>query len=186
MAWDWDKIKSTKTVARESVPIIMDREWGQKLGEAQIRADFLQQQAAKNPSDTTLLPEIEELNAEIERLSAQRDDKVCVFVFRGISGDRYERLVGAHRPTKDQRTAAAQRGQTVSYNEDTFPLALVQVCLVEPRLTRDQIAEIWDGGDDDMDPDADDAPAGARWNSAEKGALFQGAQLANMSRPSAM
>lgn len=182
MAWDWDKIVSTKTAARESVPIIMDRDWGERLGKAQVKHAVLVEQHQRDKSNTALLDEITQLADEIEELTEQKPDKVCTFVFRSIAPDRYERLVRRHPPTQTQRSAAAKLGRTMSFNEETFPQALIKACLVEPKLTGDQIDEMWTGGGDDVDPDDPEAPVGARFSSAELADLFMTAQTANMSR----
>lgn len=183
MSWDWDKIVSTKTAARETVSLIMDRAWGQRLGEVQLRHGILQEQVQRSPGDTALLAEIEELTTEIEQLTAEKPDKVCDFVFRSIAPGRYERLVNAHPPTQQQRQRAAKRGQQVAFNEDTFPQALVKACLVSPRLTSEQVDEMWQAGTDSDDPDDPDAPVGERFSSGELAALFQTAQVANVGRP---
>lgn len=184
MAWDWDQIKSAKTAAREYADIVMDRAWATRLGEAQMRMAVLEEQLSRRPSDTSLKLDVEELAIDIEALSAEKDSKVCRFVFKGISADRYERIVAACPPTSDQRKRAAAAGRSVAFDEDRFPRELVKACLVEPRLTSAQVDELWEPGSDD-DEDADDAPAGAKWTSAELAALFQAAQLANVSRPRA-
>lgn len=182
MAWDWEKIVATKTTARESVDIVMDRAWGQRLGEAQLRVAVLQEQVTRSPSDTTLTGEIEELTGEIEELTALKPEKVCTFVFKSIAADRYERLVNAHPPTQEQRTRAAKLGRSVSFNEDTFARALVAACMIEPRLTRAQIDELWTSGADDDDTPEDERSIGSRFSSAELAALFMTAQAANMGR----
>jgi hypothetical protein len=182
MSWDWDKIVSTKTAARESVDIVMDRGWGERLGRAQMRHAVLVEQQQRDRSNTALLDEVTQLSDEIEDLIEQKPDKVCTFVFRSIAPDRYERLVRRHPPTQTQRSAAAKLGRSVSFNEETFPQALIKACLVEPKLTGEQVDALWNGGGDDVDPDDPEAPIGSRFSSAELADLFITAQTANMSR----
>jgi hypothetical protein len=182
MSWTWEQVKGVKTSSRESVEIVMDRDWGDRLREAQIRLGQLRRELAERPSDTTLKPELDDLERLVTDLSAEKPSKVCRFVFRGLPPDRYERIVKAHPATKEQRTQGAKLGGTPGYDVDTFPLALVQACLVEPHLTREQVAELWDAGDPDLDIDDPAQPAGARWTSAELAALFLAAQSANVSR----
>ena len=167
MSFSFDEIKARKKLPVEEVPIVLDGEWGQQVLDAQERMVALESSLRARPGDTTLIGELDELLAEIERLNAERDEHVAVFKFKGLGRDRYERLVRAHPPTQEQRKQAARESSGASWNRDTFPPALIHACLVEPSMTLEQVVELL----------ADD-----EWNEADAGALFSGASSACLSR----
>lgn len=164
----FDQIKERKKLPTEIVPIVLDGAWGQEMIEAQTTVQALEAAARTRPSDTTLTPQIEEATAKLDALIEQRSEKVADFKFKALGRDRYERLIKAHPPTKDQRTEAARQQRNVTWNEDTFPPALISACLISPKMTEAQVRELLD--DDE-------------WNEADCGALFTGAQQACLTRP---
>lgn len=175
--------RSKKTRPSVKVRIILNQEWGEQLGEYQVRVDLLKRDVGKRGTDTSLIPEIDELTDKIQAMIDQADEEILEVKMVGLPAERYERLVRAHPPTKEQRQKAAAMNTQVAFNEDTFPVALVQACWKSPRdgWSNEDIAELWNAGEEDHEDD-EDAPAGARWNSAELGSLFMGAQQACMSR----
>lgn len=164
----FDQIKERKKLPNEIVPIVLDGSWGQQVIEAQSAVQALEAAARIRPSDTSLNPQIDEATKVLDDLLAQRPEMVADFKFKGLGRDRYERLIKAHPPTKDQRTDAARQQRNVTWNEDTFPPALISACLISPKMTEAQVRELLD--DDE-------------WNEADCGALFTGAQQACLTRP---
>lgn len=61
--------------------------------------------------------------------------------FRGISSQRYDRLIAAHPP----RNADKKKGY--AYNPDTFGPAIVAATCVDPEMTLDDAKEIWESDD---------------------------------------
>jgi hypothetical protein len=174
--------RSRKTRYRETVKIILDSEWGEKLGKLQIRLAFLERQGRERPGDTSLLPEIEEVTTEIEAMMEDADQNILTVEFVGLSADRYERLMRAHPPTPEQRKQGARDGQAVNFNPDTLPPSLVAACWAKPSSwTEADIRELWDSGDEGREDD-EDQPAGSKWNSGELADLFRGAQVACLAR----
>lgn len=183
MALTAAQAKARKQRMTEEVKIPLDPQWARRLGEAQIRLRQVTAQAEARPSDTSLLDEMNAAAEEVEQLMSEADDNVLTVTFVGLPGETYERFVRMFPPTKEQRAQAAKDGRNVTFNEDTFPLAIVQRCWKAPRegWSDEDIAELFNPGEDGHEDD-DDAPAGARWNSAELSALFYGAQAANAAR----
>lgn len=174
--------RARKTQHTETVKIILNDEWGRKLAQLQERADLIQRDVSLGRRDTSLIEQLDEVNAEIEAVLEEAKDEVLEVVFVGLSPDRYDRLIRAHPPTKEQRTEAAKEGRTLSWNTETFPQDLVAACWRSPDgWSREDIVELWDSGEEGHEDD-DEAPAGSKWNSSELGALFLGAQGACMSR----
>ena len=60
------------------------------------------------------------------------------FTFKAMSSWEWDRLVGQHPPTKDEREA----GQT--WNAKTMPAALIAKCLVSPTLTLQQVEAMYE------------------------------------------
>jgi hypothetical protein len=177
-----EQVKAKKTRHVEEVKIVLDDAWGRKLGELQKRAELIQRDAAFGQGSRSLVEQMDECNAEIEALLEEAGDEVLSVEFVGLHPDRYEKLVKLHAPTREQRTEAAKQDRTLSWNPQTFNKALVAACWRSPAgWTREDIYELWEAGEEGEEESAD-APAGARWNGAELGSLFLGAQAACTSR----
>ena len=74
-----------------------------------------------------------------------------VMRFRAIPGAQYDDLMAQNPPTEKQRA----RGE--AYNPDTFAPALISAVSLEPKLSVDQVKEIW---------------ASEQWSSGERTNLF--------------
>jgi len=92
------------------------------------------------------------------------------FVFRGLGRTPYRALLEKHpaRDVDDQVMADLGQGDKAPYNLDTFPPALVQAASIDPALTDDDIATIFDGD---------------TWNGVEVNTLVSYAQLAQSQAP---
>jgi hypothetical protein len=64
-----------------------------------------------------------------------------VMLFRSIGARDYDRLLGRHAPTTEQRAEGA------SYNINTFGPALISRVCIDPEMSEDQAAEIWNSPD---------------------------------------
>lgn len=174
--------KRRKTRNRAEVKIILDTEWGERLGALQIEMAQLRNQAERRPSDTSLLPDMDRVTGEIEAMMADAHQNILTVTFKSLPPDRYDRIARAHPPTQEQRRQAALDGRPMAFNPDTFPPALVVACWTSPTSWSEaDIRELWEAGDEGHEDD-DDAPAGAKWNSADLSDLFMGAQGACLSR----
>lgn len=184
MALTAAEAKARKTRMTETVKVALDTDWARKVGAAQARVADIERRLQVMPNSTAMVQEMDAAREEIEGMLEQAGDMILEVKFVGLSEDRYDRIVRAHPPTGDQRKEAARDGRPISYNTRTFPIALVQACWISPRdgWSDEDIAELFDDGGEDVDPESDEAPAGARWNSAERASLFMGAQAACVSR----
>ncbi len=95
-----------------------------------------------------------------------QDEEVFEVRFRGIGRKRYSDLMDAHKPTEEQKKKAEENGGLVwQYNPETFPVALVAACCVEPVMTLEETREIYD-----------------EWNYTEWSPLFNAAIEVNNGR----
>lgn len=66
------------------------------------------------------------------------------FVFAAIGADAYDELVAAHPPTKEQEQERWRNHLgSLDFNEDTFPPAVISACLIEPKLTEDEVGQLF-------------------------------------------
>ena len=87
---------------------------------------------------------------------SDEDNATFDIVLQSIGRKRYEALMQEHKPTRQQNAEAQKEtGEDAPYNVDTFPIALIAACSVEPVMTDEQVQQIWD-----------------EWNSAEVMDLF--------------
>lgn len=83
-----------------------------------------------------------------------------VFQAQAIGSKLYDKLVAAHPPTNKQRD------QNQVYNIDTFAPALIAAVITDPKMTAEEVAELYDSDD---------------WAPGEMGNLFFSCQrLCNM------
>lgn len=88
-------------------------------------------------------------------LSDDSDETVDI-VLQSIGRKRYEALMTEHPATKEQNAEAKKEtGEEAPYNVETFPIALISACALEPIMTEEQVQQVWD-----------------EWNSAEVMELF--------------
>lgn len=122
-----DQVASTYSV-------VVDREWAKEhleVVEAIARAERL------GEAD----PMLEARRAELEK---RRGDAVVEFKFRHCSPVRYESLLNEYRPTAEQRQQA--EGMPASAQPRWAPgfrPALVAAVVVEPKLTEEEIVELF-------------------------------------------
>lgn len=99
-----------------------------------------------------------------------------VLTFRALTRRRWNDLVDEHPPTEAQirtnRELQLKRGTPlgrmadVPWNKDTFPAALMAECSLEPAITAEEAAEVWD-------------PENPDWNDAELEQLFNALVIIN-------
>lgn len=114
--------------------IILDYEWREKLKEAEDKASALTATEDDRNAHEALL--------RLRPLKTQR------WAFRRLSARAYEALIRAHPPTAEQKAAGGQGMFAPTFNPDTFVPALVAAALVEPRLTAEQVAALWEDDED--------------------------------------
>lgn len=155
--------KARKTARTVAVTIVVNDEWGRDVNELQASITRVERDAGSvGPAGTAARQELDELQEQLDKLLAGKDDNTATFRFKGLSPDRYERLINSSPPTKEQRTlAAAQGGFAPLWNPERFMPALVHACMVEP--------------DDWTLEDVEDLFESDEWNRAEVNALFTAA-----------
>jgi hypothetical protein len=157
------------TAARER----LDASRPRRLAEARAiadAADVIDPQAIRDQVDAADTAEL----APLEQVATDALDALDVatkwFTFRSLGRTPLRELLAKH-PARDEDHDAASaqaEGAKAPYNMDTFPPALVQASCIDPVLTDDDIATIFEG----------DA-----WNDVEINALVVHAQLAQAQSP---
>ncbi len=165
-----DHLLSRKKAVTKTVAIALDPELAEELEEARRARDAAVSRANARSTDSEAqaqLWEAEELYAKAEQRLID-EDAIAHFTFRGIGRAAYDALVDAHQPTPAHRAKAKSLGMgEIAWNPDTFPPALVAACLVEPKLTPDEMVALW--GDDN-------------WNQSELNAMLEAAITVNGTR----
>lgn len=106
------------------------------------------------------------LEAELAEAKTALAESTVQLKFQSIGRKRYEDLVADHPATKEQNEQALKETQQEApYNLDTFPPALIRASILEPELTEEDIADIYDN-----------------WNNAELMELFLAALEVNTQR----
>lgn len=69
------------------------------------------------------------------------EDVVLEVRAQALSSTRYDQLVSEHPPNSKQKALGAD------FNGDTFGPALISECLIDPKLTVEQVTELWHSPD---------------------------------------
>jgi hypothetical protein len=89
-----------------------------------------------SPSDSLAGPSslsTDEDRAQVDRLRGELEDYVVEFRLRGLDSKRWERLLAAHPPRKDEDGNVDPRDKR-GWNAATFPAALVRATTISPEL----------------------------------------------------
>jgi hypothetical protein len=157
------------TAARER----LDASRPRRLAEARAiadAADVVDPQAIRDQVDAADAAELAPLEqAATDALDAM-DAATKWFTFRSLGRAPFRELLAKHPAREEDHDAvsAQAEGSKAPYNMDTFPPALIQASCVDPILSDEDIAAIFDG----------DA-----WNDVEVNALVVHAQLAQAQAP---
>lgn len=113
--------------------------------------------------------ELAELRALVDEARDALVDATTRYTFRALGRKAWQDLKAAHPPTDEDHatTLEASGGQhkRAEFHFDTLAPALVELASVSPKLSADEVAAIFDGGD---------------WNDVEIVALYNTALLAQI------
>ena len=169
-----DFMRSKKKPVRKAIWIAGDSELAEKLSE--LEADLSREEGSleyisdlsKRESATQRAAD---LRKRVDDLKPQVENGSIKFVFQGIGSRAYDDLLMAHAPTEDQiRKHKLEGDGNLPFNTETFPIALIAECCVEPtveEMPREELVEWLSGGD---------------WNQAEILTLFVAATECNSTR----
>ncbi len=160
----YDHLKSSKKPNCKKIDICLDPEMADEFNELKQKL-FVAKVRCESDSTPINRQDLSDIQDQYDNLLAAIEDQVVTFKFNGVGRKRYEKLVMAHAPTKAQ---LEKEGNDLAWNTDTFPVALVALSLAEPKLTQEEVQDLWD--DDN-------------WGTGETTELLQAAFEANANRP---
>lgn len=166
----FDHLVGKKKPLTKTVPIVLDPELAEEYEHARHARDLAQTRATVSSDNTEVAFALIEAEQRLEELRRQLEETeaVVVFKFRGIGRSAFNALLDKHQPTAEQRAVAKGQGwDTLAWNPDTFPPAVISACLVEPELTPSQVLELWESPD---------------WNQAELQVILNAAVEVNGQR----
>jgi hypothetical protein len=138
-----DHLRKKKPIER-SVVVVLEDEPLEVLKEARKRHAELAGAPADKPASDKALKEAEKAVKDAE--TAVEDVTVEVR-FRAIGRVAYDELVAAHPPTEQQKKDS---GEDTVYNPETFCPALVAASAIEPKMTYEEVVELfkdWNGAE---------------------------------------
>lgn len=149
-----------------------DEELTKELREAEgrrQRQENIVEVRGDNTSDADRLL-LQDLHNQVDTLKESIKNSAIKFVFQAIGRKRYDKLMEDYPPTKEQMVAAEKDGESITFNPDTFPFALIDACAIEPEHEPGELEE-WLRDDPDEE-----------WNTAEITDLFHSAVGVNVNR----
>lgn len=165
----YDHLKSRKKPVVRSIRISLDQEHSESIEELENSIKRLTVRHRARPDDNLVEAQLDEAEKRISELYDLVRDNSVKFQFRSVGRKKYDRLLTEHPPEAQHIEAARKIDMkaTLEFNPDTFPEALVAASLLEPPLSRADVADMFSSDD---------------WNTAELALLFQTAMEANVSR----
>lgn len=144
----YSEIKRLKKPNRRDVDIVLDPELARLIRDKERQIE----QSKTVRVGKSLAESADTLQKELDDLWANSDGLVANFVFEDPGKKRFDDLVTAHPPTKDQTEEWKREGGegNLSFNPDTFVPALIALTCVSPKLDLDEAVEIceeWGNGD---------------------------------------
>jgi len=149
-----DRLKK-KEATRNKVRITMSSDIADALSEAEEAHSLAQMSLMQNEEDADVkrkLVDAEE-NLRVAKEAAIEDS--IEFVFRNVGRKAFDLLIDQHAPTAADRKEAEKQGgnpDSLQWSPSTFPQALVAASIIHPKMTQEEVQEIWDdpdwGGDE--------------------------------------
>ncbi len=134
----YEEIKAKAKLATKAVPLCLRGDLQAEYEELE-REQRLLKDAQKRGG--TLSGSSDELKAIEEKLTVLREemqDSTQVFTLRALPRRRWSDLL-ASKPPRDE-----DKAKGLDFNAETFPIALVQACLVDPALTVPEVEDLVD------------------------------------------
>lgn len=142
-----DRLKK-KEASRTKVLITMSSDIAEELEEAEAQLSMLQLQEMSGLEAVS--DKVTEARARVDQARAAAREDGVEFVFRSIGRKAYDKIVTDHPPTDSNRKEAEAQGgdpKALQWNPYTFPQALVAAAIVHPKLSAEEIEEMWDSDD---------------------------------------
>lgn len=85
------------------------------------------------------------LAEQIQLLEDELAASEVTFTFRALGRRAYAKLLAEHPPTDEQKADAEENNLRVSYNNDTFPPALLAAaCITPEHTTVEDMTDVWE------------------------------------------
>lgn len=164
----YDHLRGKKKPNFKTVRLPLDSEIADAFEDAKAEEERLKTRLEYKPDDRNLLKEHDAAVAKLEEAKALMLENSVLFKFRSIGRKRFDDLIFEHPPTEAQIKKAKENGSgEANWNEDTFPIALIHACLVDPKMEEHEVKDLWDSED---------------WSGSEVLALFWAALEVNSNR----
>lgn len=178
MGKSWEEIKGRKKQHTTQYQVVLDPEWAEQLAAANAELiittrerdtaiELLEEDMRPEMRDTLVAQRddaarrVDEAQAKVDELRALADDNILTFTLRGLAMWERDELLDRNRPTDEQIAEAKEHNRAVpSWNEDTYPAALVHATLVDPAWSLEDVQEMF---------------RDTRWNIAEIRGLYDAA-----------
>lgn len=142
MAFDLQEFLAAKRPNTVECSIALDPDVVTAHLEAQAAVNVARavDEAESSPVSRAALADAEDA---LEEAVAASEASAQVFRFTGLSGPEWDALIDEHPPTRDQIKAARDaKDAPPSWNEDTFPAALIAACSSDPPLTPEDAEQL--------------------------------------------
>jgi hypothetical protein len=166
----YDHLKSRKKAVHKHVWIALDPELADEEADLKDKVNRLKVRQIARPDDPKVAQELASAQEELDQVTERlRDGNAVKFVFRSIGRRRYDDLLAENGPSEEQKAEAKKidPNAELDFDPDKFPQELVAACIVEPELTKSEVADMFASED---------------WNAAELASLFETAFNANTTR----
>lgn len=143
-----DHLRSAKKPVFRNVWVALDDEMAAEYQEAVEKRNRLKTLVSLRPEDAQAAKDLNIAEQTLREIEAKfREEGAARFRFRSIGRVKFERLVKDHPPTAAEKQEVAEAGgdpSQLGWCVETFTVALVAACSVEPEMTVAEVRELWD------------------------------------------
>ncbi len=141
------EIKRLKRPNTRKCVILLDSGLSHQMDELEREIENLDSTKSRRAglADTTDR-EIDALMEDLEVLQREAEEVTVEFTFQDIGRRNYDDLVGANKPTDEEKKEYADAGGdgVLAYSTETFPPSLINRTAIDPTITLNEAKEIFD------------------------------------------
>ena len=143
-----DHLRSKKKPVERSVRLVTDLGLKDEHNGLVTNMEKAKLRSDAKPTDESLRAELEDLRTQVEKSEKQLLEESIKFRFRSLGYKRYDQLMTDHLMTDERIRELVDAGKIseedsaqLTWDPETFPVALIVACMIEPEASEEELAE---------------------------------------------
>ena len=143
-----DHLRSKKKPVERSVRLVTDLVLKDEHNDLVMNLEKAKLRSDAKPTDESLKAELEDLRTRVATSEKQLLEESIKFRFRSLGYKRYDQLMNEHlmnderiRELVDAGKISEEDSEQLTWDPETFPIALIVHCMIEPEAEVDELAD---------------------------------------------